>query len=1146
MTTTLPKSAVTRRLPLAAAGVLLVVATSPFCRAAQAAPADPATLAKYDANKNGVLDPSELATMQADQAAKKIPVETTAANSNPVVELSPFEVQSDTEKGYYAANTLSGTRINTKLEDIGASISVVTKQQMQDFAMLDINDVFLYEASTEGTGTYTDVVIDRNGVATDNVARDPNNANRVRGIGPANQAIGNFQTSVPFDPAMIDSIEISRGPNSSIWGLGNGSGTLNAIPSAANVQRESTNVSLRTDNLGSVRTVLDLNRPLIRNKLALRAMAIYQEDEFVRQPSFSRTNRYSGMVTYKPFKNTTIRGAFEHYENYARRPNAILPRDAISYWEQSGRPTWNAATWTLSRQGVDTVVPYATSTGPENALLGAGVESIGTTLARSILFVDHGQIPLWTTGYISGIPAPSATNPNPVPTPDFHPTNGNQRFIETAPAPRVGPLAATWTSITDRSVYDWSGANIGAANWQQNKTRSYTAQLEQFFINTPRHLLAAQLGWHREEGDNYSRSFIGTSGSAAMIVYMDVTTTLPDGRPNPFFGRPYVNALEPGISKSQPLTEEYKSQLVYRLTLSKEKNWLRWIGDHTLSGYNEYKRSIRQSYAFRDVIVDNHAWLPAGSARYGGSTVARGYYRYYIGDNKGDDIDYGPAAWDKVSGTHNLRWYNAALGQWVDEAAVIGEAAGNGVRVSANTIKTVGGVLQSHLLDDRVVTTFGLRKDSNFNRNAAPLALLPDGITPDYSSDDTWPNDWFRRDGRTKTAEVVARPFRKWSFLDRRADSGSGFVSHVADFVRSLNFYYNRSDSFVPQTIAQNLNLKLLPNPTSVGKDYGVSFGLADKLFVRVNFYDNGQINSRTGDAGTIATRAGRIDFRFGGNNDQFNLQRQAAAWVAAANPAFTQDQIDAEVAKVMQVPVDRLAQMNAYPIAETSDVTSKGQEIELTYNPNRYWTLRGNVSHEEVVEENVTPGIQEYVDSRWAVWTSVIDPRTNTPWWTTRYGSAGTAENFYNVNVVGPYKLLRATEGKSRPQIRQWKANLVTNYALRGLGLENKWLQRVSLSGAVRWESNAGIGYYAYDNDPNAYDPSKVIYDKAHLYCDLGVSYRTKIYRDRVGLTVQLNARNVGENGRIQPVGALPNGVPHTFRIVDPQLFILTTTFSL
>src|SRR5215212_5637723 len=62
-------------------------------------------------------------------------------STDEVVALSPFEVVSDT-RGYFSANTMSGTRFNTKLEDLASSLTVVTKEQMTDFAMLDINDIF--------------------------------------------------------------------------------------------------------------------------------------------------------------------------------------------------------------------------------------------------------------------------------------------------------------------------------------------------------------------------------------------------------------------------------------------------------------------------------------------------------------------------------------------------------------------------------------------------------------------------------------------------------------------------------------------------------------------------------------------------------------------------------------------------------------------------------------------------------------------------------------------------------------------------------------------------------------------------------------------------------------------------------------------
>src|SRR5512135_2585567 len=167
---------------------------------------------------------------------------TRAASAEEVVRLSPFEVKAEAN-GYYSPNTMSGTRINSNIADLASSITVVTKTQMQDFAMLDINDVFLYAGNTEGTGTYTAGTgtgpADRNGSVQDNVQIDPINSNRIRGIAPANLTLGNIQTMgrVPIDPIDVDSIEISRGPNANVFGLGNPSGTVNLVPAAANLSR---------------------------------------------------------------------------------------------------------------------------------------------------------------------------------------------------------------------------------------------------------------------------------------------------------------------------------------------------------------------------------------------------------------------------------------------------------------------------------------------------------------------------------------------------------------------------------------------------------------------------------------------------------------------------------------------------------------------------------------------------------------------------------------------------------------------------------------------------------------------------------------------------------------------------------------------
>ena len=66
-----------------------------------------------------------------------------------------------------------------------------------------------------------------------------------------------------------------------------------------------------------------------------------------------------------------------------------------------------------------------------------------------------------------------------------------------------------------------------------------------------------------------------------------------------------------------------------------------------------------------------------------------------------------------------------------------------------------------------------------------------------------------------------------------------------------------------------------------------------------------------------------------------------------------------------------------------------------------------------------------------------------------------------------------------------------------------------------------------------------------ARAYVDLFTSYRLKVW-NRANATLQLNVRNVQENGRLQPVSAFPDGTPNAFRIVDPRQFILSATFDL
>ena len=71
-----------------------------------------------------------------------------AATEEPAIVLSPFVVSSTEDVGYAATRTLAGSRIRTNVEDVGAAISIVTDQFLDDTNSTTLRDVLVYTAGT--------------------------------------------------------------------------------------------------------------------------------------------------------------------------------------------------------------------------------------------------------------------------------------------------------------------------------------------------------------------------------------------------------------------------------------------------------------------------------------------------------------------------------------------------------------------------------------------------------------------------------------------------------------------------------------------------------------------------------------------------------------------------------------------------------------------------------------------------------------------------------------------------------------------------------------------------------------------------------------------------------------------------------------
>src|SRR5665213_3176530 len=305
----------------------------------------------------------------------KTPVDKTkkdATNADEAIVLSPFEVTTSRSSGYYTANTLAGTRLNNNIADLPSSITVVTKQQLEDTASVNINDVFRYEANTEGAQTYTPVVLVRTnlsdalgggGGTTGNYNSAITSGFRVRGLSAADQEEDNFFSlnRIPFDAYNTDSIEINRGPNSIIFGTGSPAGIVNQERTQADTNKTSADITLTGKSWGGYRESLGANVPIIKDRLGIYIGQVYDSQGFKQKPSADITRRQYAAFTLYPFKNqkTKFNGSIERYANYANDPNGITPVDFVTPWKNSGSPIWNPINDTVTYSNGKQVGPYA-------------------------------------------------------------------------------------------------------------------------------------------------------------------------------------------------------------------------------------------------------------------------------------------------------------------------------------------------------------------------------------------------------------------------------------------------------------------------------------------------------------------------------------------------------------------------------------------------------------------------------------------------------------------------------------------------------------------------------------------------------------------------------------------------------------------
>jgi hypothetical protein len=634
-----------------------------------------------------------------------------------------------------------------------------------------------------------------------------------------------------------------------------------------------------------------------------------------------------------------------------------------------------------------------------------------------------------------------------------------------------------------------------------------------------------------------------------LAILPDVNKKYPDGTPNPHYGAPYISALAPQTYFNPVKTETLRANVVYQLDLTREKNFLRFLGRHKILGYGEQyeKTHARNNLRFVDQITEPQSpWL-LPSIRSNNSAVYTA--RYYLGDSTNGNVDYASSAPD-FSNRITFHRYGSLTGEqtgWYNASVPMGtQYFALGVQTSAQ-----GFVLQDYFWNDKIIPTWGRRRDTMRTRGSpAEPASARDANGLSTSFD--WLTDFDqvqwdvvnkltgerKNIGYTDTKGIVVKPF-KW-----------------------ISLSYNQSTSFKPDDYAIDFQGDPLPNSGGTSKDYGVRLNLwKNKLFLRLTRFETFSKDSRRSAINTVASRITNLDFDPNPLSDgiKFDLEdfltNQYLAIAMGGTdfiPNATEQQVtDARTKahQLMKIEEDRMTLLRTYTRAVTADTRAKGYELEVDFNPTRNLSFKLNGSQTETIYTNFGRTWVEYRAERMELWKTIRGPYDNTLWWTNRTSTGDTPESYWIGQNEAPMKVNLALDGKSVPQFSKYKANFLTRFRLAALS-QNEIIKNITVGGKASWQSKSAVGFYGAapeaDGLVREYDANRPIWEKPHTYVDLWASYDLRWFKNRIKSTIQLNVRNVTESGRLQAFGVNPDGTRYNYRIIDPREFILSMSFDL
>ena len=638
-------------------------------------------------------------------APTSAPIPATAPD---VVELSPFSVNTNQDLGYAAENTLAGSRLNTKLRDTASSVSVFTKEFLDDLAITDIAHLLEFSVNSEMDTNSQGASSEQNRITGGHALFA---GIQIRGL-LASIGMDYFTSITPGDPYRVGRFEDARGPNSILFGIGAPGGLLNQSSKTAETHRNTGAVRYGFGSWSRQRLEVDTNRVLMKNKLAVSVAALHQENGGWRAFDFQDKRRVFGSATWRPLRSVTLTAMGEIGRDISAVVRSFSDAEQVLAWYDN-----------RNALGVSAVTFTPNNTLPTAAQQLVGVVgrdgAVGGTNHRFTYIENDGTLFDAIGTFFTG-----SYNTATVRAPD------GTRGI-TAPVLR----------IHDPSFYPLNGNAVGPGMFRDQDLHNYTVTADW----QPTRNLIFNLAHNYQE----TRAVVNLMNGTAPLLRGEANRTLGvGGATNPYAGRMYFDGtwtrdIHYGDSRETRLSASY--------TL--ETKW-KWLGRHRLAAslsradINDRRANSWLVLAGRPFSTDPSNPNNRVNVR---NYLTEGSYGTY---RTGDWRSLPPSL--TIGGrTYPTTYANVAAG-----------GADNGGMVQKMDSKLIAS--QSVFFDGKVVTTFGYRDDRVKNTQ---LGYLNDPIRGDVVDLDVAKGIANNMVGQTRTAGLVYHPLTWLSLIANKSSN---------------------------------------------------------------------------------------------------------------------------------------------------------------------------------------------------------------------------------------------------------------------------------------------------------------------------------------------------------------------------------------